>query len=129
VKISSSPGSQAPLTRIDAVSPLARDVAYVGHFVGIFVVGEAFDLLGSMSNKELAACSSYVTATIALVDFEPLGVLTEPKEIAAGLLKDSCHFGRHLMLFDGDSLVHTAMIDWPAPVGQRANSRLSHTGT
>lgn len=116
----SSPGSQAPLTRIDAISLFARDVAHVWHFVGLLFLSEASDLFGSISDKEFTASSSYVTATIALVDFKPLGVLTEPKEIAPSLLEDSRHFGRHLVLFDGDLLVHIPIIDWRA--GGRSTS-------
>lgn len=62
------------------------------HFVGILVVGEAFDLFGSISDKEFAASGS-LTATMALVDFKLLGVFAEPKETAPALLKDSHHFG------------------------------------
>ena len=50
-------------------------------------MGEAFDLFGSISDEEFTAGRSYVAATTVLIDAKPLGVLTEPKQIAAGLRK------------------------------------------
>jgi hypothetical protein len=75
----------------------------------MFVAYQPFNLFGSISDKEFAASSSHVPATTVLIDTQPLGVLTEPEQIAPGLRKHSRQVGRHLMAFDRDLLVHDLM--------------------
>jgi hypothetical protein len=59
----------------------------VRHFVRILVVSEAFDLFRSICDEQFPASSSYVTPTMAFVDFQPLGVLAEPEKVAPGFFK------------------------------------------
>src|ERR1700720_2678208 len=84
----------------------------------MLVVGETLDLFRSISDKEFTANSSDVAATTVLIDAKPLGVLTEPKQIAPGLRKHSRQVGRHFMFFDRDWLVHGLMIGCPKSNGQ-----------